>query len=104
MATKRFKDLTSAELWALRCEIVLNSIFTADYNNSFAFNASDVSHFFDGYVSFIDELAKEDGYTDLEITELCDKYDNEENLYSWFNCYDDFDWVRYYDEEDEDDD
>lgn len=100
MARKRFEDLTIDELWQLRKEIVLNSIFTADYNNSFNFKASDMCHFFDGYISFITELAMEDGYNELDINELCNKYDNEDNLYSWFNCYEDFNWVRY--EEDDD--
>jgi hypothetical protein len=98
---KRFEDLTSKELLDLRNEIILNSIFVADYENSFGFNSKDVSYFFDGYLSFISELAEEDGNKDLEIGELCAKYDNEDNLWGWFNCYDDLSWVRNDNEDDE---
>lgn len=98
---KRFEDLTSEELWALRKEIILNSIFVADYENSFGFNSRDVSDFFDGYLSFIYELADEDGNKGLEIEELCARYDNEDNLWGWFNCFDDFSWMRIDNEDDE---
>ena len=94
---KAFKELTLEELSQLRKEINLNSIFIYDYTNSFGFNPWDICSFFDGYVSFLNELAREDGFegTDYYLT----KYDTEENLYSWFLCYDDLSWVRF--EEDE---
>lgn len=91
---KKFEDLTSSELWKLRDEITLNSIYIADYRNSFRFNAKDICTFFDGYVDYLFELAEEDKFpTDDEIA-VFDKYDTEDNLYSWFNCYDDFSWVK----------
>ena len=34
---KRFEDLTIDELWQLREEIVLYSLYIADYDNSFDF-------------------------------------------------------------------
>ena len=91
---KAFEDLTSAELSQLRKEVVLNSVFIYDYSNSFGFNPWDIGSFFDGYVSYIEELAEEDGF---EVVGLCflEKYDTEENLYSWFLCYDDLSWVRF---------
>ena len=94
---KAFEELTSAELLQLRKEVILNSILVYDYTNSFGFNPWDICSFFDGYVSFLNELAREDGFegTDYYLT----KYDTEENLYSWFLCYDDLSWVRF--EEDE---
>ena len=84
----KFEDLTKQQLWKLRQEIVLNSLFIYDYENSFKFNASDVSVFFDGYVEFINELMEEDGNNDFN------GYDNAETLLHWFNCYDDLSWVR----------
>ena len=87
----RFEELTSAELWHLRNEIVLNSLFVADYTNSFGFNARDVSYFFDGYVEYIYEMMNNDKATDDQFNE----YDNESNLYNWFCCYDDFTWIRF---------
>lgn len=86
-----FGELTSAELWQLRNEIMLNSLFVADYTNSFGFNARDVSDFFDGYVEYIYEMMNEDKATDDQFRE----YDNEYNLYNWFLCSDNFDWVRF---------
>ena len=92
---KNFEDLTSKELWQLRQEIVTNSIFIAHYTNSFGFDASDICTFFDGYYDYLWELANED-YDDCLITDglIYDQYDNENNLYSWFNCYDDLSWIK----------
>lgn len=99
---KNFEDLTIDELWALRNEIVLNSLFYAHYENSFGFDCHDICVFFEGYVSFLDELANEDGLEDIDINELCDKYDDKENLWGWFCCYDDFSWVRFEQDKDKD--
>ena len=101
---KAFEELTSAELSQLRKEIVLNSVFICDYDNSFGFNPWDIGSFFDGYVSYLEELAKEDGYEGIDYlmkydTDYLMKYDTEENLYSWFLCYDDLSRIRL--EEDE---
>ena len=90
---KAFEELTSAELSQLRKEVVLNSVFIYDYNNSFGFNPWDINSFFDGYVSYLEELAKEDGFEGVGLCFL-ERYDTEENLYSWFLCYDDLSWVR----------
>lgn len=99
---KRFDDFTKEDLMALRGEIVLNSLYTSDYNNSFGFKASCVCEFFDGYVSYLEELAEEDGYTDWDnVFKMFDLYDNEENLYSWYCCFDDLSWMEF-DEEQED--
>ena len=90
---KAFKELTLEELSQLRKEINLNSIFIYDYTNSFGFNPWDICSFFDGYVSFLNELAREDGFEGIDY--YLTKYDTEENLYSWFLCYDDLSWVRF---------
>lgn len=98
---KAFEKLTSAELWKLRKEIVLNSVYTYDYNNSFGFNPCDIGSFFDGYVSYLEEIAEEDGFTEWgNIFKMFEKYDTEENLYCWFLCSDDFSWVRFEENED----
>ena len=94
---KAFKELTLEELSQLRKEINLNSIFIYDYTNSFGFNPWDICSFFDGYVSFLNELAREDGFEGIDY--YLTKYDTEENLYSWFLCYDDLSRIRL--EEDE---
>lgn len=91
---KAFEDLTSAELSQLRKEVILNSVFIYDYSNSFGFNPWDICSFFDGYASYLEELAEEDGFEGVGLCFL-EKYDTEENLYSWFLCYDDLSWVRF---------
>lgn len=84
---KKFEDLTSKELWQLRQQVVINSLFIADYENSFGYDARDLSYFFDGYVETLFDLESERGglWTD---------YDTEENLYAWFSCYDDLSWIK----------
>ena len=99
---KRFEDLTREDLAKLREEIVLNSLYISDYENSFGFSPKSVNLFFDSYVSFLDELAEEDGMIIEDTFKFFDKYDTTDNLESWYNCYEDFDWVEYVDDEDED--
>lgn len=91
-----FENLTSAELAKLRSEIILNSLYVSDYDNSFGFDSNHISTFFEGYVSYLEELAKEDGYTEWDnIFKMFDIYDTEENLYAWFMCSDDLSWVKF---------
>lgn len=92
---KQFGYLNKEELWKLRKEIVLKSIYYADYVNSFGFNSKDVCYFFDGYIDYIDELAEEEEGTLLDMDTLFEKYDNKENLWCWFNCFDDLSWVGF---------
>ena len=85
---KDFEELTKEELWELRNEITLNSLYVADYFNSFGYDSEDVSNFFDGYVEYLGEIAEDNG------GEWYD-HDDEDNLERWFNCYDDLSWVRF---------
>lgn len=89
---KNFFDLSKQELWKLRNEIVLGSLFTTDYKNTFGFKPSCVGDFFDGYEDYICELIDDCGlpYSDEEFS----KRDNEDTLYDWFNCYDDLSWIE----------
>ena len=96
---KRFEDLSIEDLAKLRKEIVLNSIYIADYENTFGFSPKSVSYFFDGYVSFLEEIANEDNFEIKDYAIFLQKYDNIDNLYSWYNCYDDFSWIEYIEEE-----
>lgn len=74
-------------LWDLRNEIVLNSLFVADYENSFNIPAAVVCDFFMGYISFLEELERESG-EDLDFDSFFDKYDTAENLFDWYCCFD----------------
>lgn len=93
---KRFEFFTKEDLWSLRQEITLNSLFMGDYQNSFGIEPESANAFFDSYVSYICELAEEDGkYDDRDILDIFADYDNPDNLYSWYMCYDDLSWVDY---------
>ena len=92
---RNFENMTARELWALREEVVLGSIYVSDYRNSFGWDAEDISDFMEGYIDYLEELADERGGQWFA-------YDCEENLWGWFNCYDDLTWVKET-EEDEDD-
>ena len=92
---KRFEKFTKNDLAKLRKEIVLNSVYTSDYNNSFGISADSLCSFFDGYVSYLEELAEEDNFKYDDMFALFNKYDTIDNLYSWYCCFDDFSWVEY---------
>ena len=97
---KTFDQMTIEDLKILRGEIKLNSIWLNDYENSFGFIKKSMGAFFDGYVSYIKELAEEDGYNDWDTYEqLFETYDTEDNLFDWYNCFDDYDWVEYEDDD-----
>jgi hypothetical protein len=85
--TKPFSDLTKHDLWTLRQQIVLGSLYTADYRNDLGYDEHKVCDFFDGYVSFLQDLADEYGSPWAAL-------DSPEHLQEWFLCFDDFSWIE----------
>lgn len=85
------------DLWKLRMEIPLGSLFVRDYENSFCFTAESVCDFFDSFLSYIEEIAREEN-EDAEWDEIVDEYDNEETLLEWWGCYE---WFPFEIDEDE---
>lgn len=87
-----FENLTKSQLWALRNQIVVNSVCLSDFENSFGYNRVHISNFFDGYYDYLWELANEtfDSPTHKDAM----SFDNEDNLWSWFNCSDDLSWIK----------
>ena len=84
------------DLWKLRQEIVLNSLYTNDYVNSFGINEQTVQDFFDSYIEELNWLLEEKvGVEEIEKMNS-DKYyselfklDNEDNLYNYYySCED----------------
>ena len=76
------------DLWKLRMEIHVGTLFVRDYENSFCFTAESVCDFFDGYCEHLFEIAKEETgnpYVDWDF--VFDNYDNEENLINWYYCF-----------------
>ena len=105
---KRFENFNVEDLQQLRKEIVLNSLFVSDYNNSFGISAKSVCDFFDSYMEFLSELAFEDNFKIGDPSkgmhtydEFFDKYDTIDNLENWYGCYEDFSWVVYEVDDDE---
>ena len=86
----QFNDLTKDQLWQLRNEIILGSLFTAHYRNSFHFAPRPVQDFFDGYVDYLQELAEESGYIESSAWTALD---TPEHLYDWFLLTDDYSWM-----------
>ena len=114
-ANERYDEngwLKDEYLWPLRQQIVLDSLYTSDFDNDFGIEAEQVQGFFEGYSSFISELAKDDGIyeeaqkfleslpdddsrkrgyypiDDLVGHWITERYDNENNLKRWYGCYD----------------
>lgn len=108
---KRLQDFTPEDLAQLRKEVVLNSLYYTDYRNSFGIDCHSVSLFFDSYLSFISEMAEEDGFEWDYVSkstkschtwsEFLKKYDTTDNLCEWWGCYESFDWVVYEGEEED---
>lgn len=110
---KRLEDFTREDLAQLRSEVVLNSLYESDYQNSFGISQHSASLFFDSYLEDISDRAREDGYlwdyaepgsTYYQEgyhtwSEFLEKYDTLDNLVSWWGCYEDFSWVVYEGEE-----
>lgn len=72
-------NLTKEQLWKLRQEIVLGSLYTHDYDNSFSIDPSAVCNFFDSFI----EDAQVDDYGRPNNREI-KEYDNAEDLYNYY--------------------
>ena len=75
-------EFTKNELEQLRSDIVLNSIYTNDYENRFNISPEFIQDFFDGYLNWLDEdvLSKE-------------SEDSIDNLESWYYIIDYSDYI-----------
>lgn len=81
------RPLTKEEIGKLRKEIVLNSLYTKDYENSFGIDPHKVQDFFDSFVEYIWQDVIE-GFEDDEKTSVLDaefkKHDNTEEIYDYY--------------------
>ena len=73
-------------LWQLRNEIILNSLYVADYQTSFGYTAESVCNFFEGYMDYLVELATEQYGHGRSLEEIF-TFDNAENLDAWYGCF-----------------
>ena len=79
------KMLSKKDLQILRNEVVLNSLFTSDYENSFDLDTREVNVFFDGYLDYLEDLMLENDCTDENYFNNLRKYDTLENLWTYYN-------------------
>ena len=95
--------MSEENLWKLRQEIKLGSLFIADYRNSFGVEPHKVCDFFDGFLEFVGEVMQEDSpsYDDKDFWELLPDYDTSEYLLDWYSCFEEDPLSK--DEEAEDD-
>lgn len=72
------KDLGPRQLWKLRQEVIVNSIFISDYNNSFGIDPDEVCDFFASWLDDIEDQLKEEikGYCSDNFFNYFPKYDN----------------------------
>ena len=72
-------ELTKEQLWKLRQEIVLGSLYVNDYKNSFGIDPQGVCNFFD---SFIEDAQQDDegNFNDRKTEE----FDNADELYDYY--------------------
>lgn len=74
--------LSKNQLYNLRKNIVLNSLYLNDYQNNLYIKEKTACSFFDSY---LEDLANTyDPDDKLDILELIDRYDNKENLYNYY--------------------
>ena len=65
----KINDLSQDEVNILRSEIILNSLFTNDYKNSFGIEPKEVQNFFDGFVDYCYEMWKAEGKGEFDLGE-----------------------------------
>ena len=81
--------LSQTDLWKLRQEIKLGSLFIVDYRNNFGVAPHKVCDFFDGFLEIVEEGMQEDypSYDDKDFWELLPDYDTPEYLLDWYSCF-----------------
>lgn len=89
---KHIWELSKKNILKLRKEIKLNSLYLSDYENSFGIDRKEAYHYFDGYMDFIWDIAKEKLPKHLNDTDrlsmVFSDYDTKENLLAYHELYD----------------
>ena len=77
---------TRESLWALRREIVLNSLFIADYRNSLNIDPHMLCSFFDGFLEEVEMQMEEEipGFKDAQFFDYLPQYDNPDTLWDYY--------------------
>lgn len=83
MKQYKLKDLGKTQLWRLRQDIVLNSLFLNDYENRYGIAPKEVCAFMDGYVEDLCNIAQENNIKTDSVGDIIELYDNKDNLYNY---------------------
>lgn len=75
------KYLDDSDLWDLRKEIRLGSMFISDYRNSYGIPPEEVCRFFDGYLDWLDSYG-EDTADEKSLCEYWESFD--ENILGYY--------------------
>lgn len=83
--------MNKEDLWRLREEIVLNSLYLSDYENSFGISKEDCCNFFEGYFEELcyllqDEIGEEE-YNKLSSDDFYKKVFDKDNIDNLYNYY-----------------
>lgn len=78
---------TKETLWTLRKEIVLNSLFIADYRNSLNIDPHMLCNFFDGFLEEVETQMEEEipGFKDAQFFDYLPAYDTSNRLWDYYS-------------------
>lgn len=79
------RRLGPGQMWKLRKQIVLNSLYFSDYVNTFGLDPKEVYDFFEGWLDFLADEMMEDhpDYKDEQFWDYIDDYDK----YTYLKLY-----------------
>ena len=86
---QHIEDLGPIQLWRLRQDIILNSLYLNDYENRYDIDLREVNTFFDSYLNYLEDLMEEEivGFKDEQFFDYLGQYDNRKNLIDWHNIW-----------------
>ena len=89
MKKKTIADLGPIQLWRLRKDIVLNSLYLKDYENRYDIDPQEVCDFFKGWLDFLEEDMKEEieSYDTNDFFNYLDLFDTPKRLLNWWLCW-----------------
>ena len=89
MKTVTIEDLGPRQLWKLRKQIVVNSLYYIDYENDYGIDTKEVCDFFNGWLDSLVEDMKEDhpDYSDDKYWDYFPEYDKPSYLLQWWYCW-----------------
>jgi len=89
MKEKTIGDLGPRQLWKLRNDIIINSVYLHHYENRYGVDPQEVCDFFKGWLEYLEEEMREDypEYHSGIFWAIFPKYDTPKNLLNWWFCW-----------------